>query len=123
SDKGEGNQEEFQPSGQMNKQGNEIPEKPHQSPENESPINTSKGKRRASNYSRSKMITRGLNSGGEEVRYWEKEEKEKDRSFEMAKLEQLALQEHIGKKYDLMTYCFLSVKRTEEIEQLENLVK
>ncbi|KNZ55940.1 hypothetical protein VP01_253g10, partial [Puccinia sorghi] len=36
---------------------------------------------------------------------WEKEEKEEDRSFDMTNLEQLASQEHIGKKYDLITQC------------------
>ncbi|KNZ51161.1 hypothetical protein VP01_4063g2 [Puccinia sorghi] len=54
---------------------------------------------------------------------WEKDEKEKDQSFEMAKLEQLASQEHIGKKYDLITHCVVSGKITEDIERLENLFK
>ncbi|KNZ45807.1 hypothetical protein VP01_779g9 [Puccinia sorghi] len=66
---------------------------------------------------RSKMMTRGLNWRRKNFNHtwaleekkwnhginmeenkldWEKEEKEKDRSFEMAKLEQLASQEHIG---------------------------
>ncbi|KNZ52890.1 hypothetical protein VP01_340g10, partial [Puccinia sorghi] len=44
-------------------------------------------------------------------------------SFEMAKLEQLASQEHIGKKYDLITQCVVSGISTEELERLENLVK
>ena len=54
---------------------------------------------------------------------WEKEEKEKDRRFEMAKLERLASQDHIGKKYDLVTQCVVSGKSTEEIERLANLFK
>ena len=54
---------------------------------------------------------------------WEKEEKEKDRRFEMAKLERLASQDHIGKKYDLVTQCVFSGKSTEEIERLANLFK
>ncbi|KNZ61758.1 hypothetical protein VP01_13617g1, partial [Puccinia sorghi] len=54
---------------------------------------------------------------------WEKEEKEKDRSFEMAKLERLASQEHIDKKYDLINQCVVSRKSTEEIEQLANFFK
>ncbi|KNZ47979.1 hypothetical protein VP01_59g6 [Puccinia sorghi] len=37
---------------------------------------------------------------------WEKDSKEKDRSFEMTNLDQLTSQEHIGKKYDLITQCF-----------------
>ncbi|KNZ44549.1 hypothetical protein VP01_9048g1, partial [Puccinia sorghi] len=39
-------------------------------------------------------------------------------SFEMAKLDLLASQEHIGKKYDLITHCVLSRRRIEEIEWL-----
>ncbi|KNZ46257.1 hypothetical protein VP01_7424g1 [Puccinia sorghi] len=54
---------------------------------------------------------------------WEKDEKEKDPSFEMAKLEQLASQEHIGKKYYLINQCVASSKSTEEIERLANLFK
>ncbi|KNZ51395.1 hypothetical protein VP01_3973g9 [Puccinia sorghi] len=46
---------------------------------------------------------------------WENEEKEKGRSFEIAKLEKLALQVHIGKKYYLINKCVLSGKSTEEI--------
>ncbi|KNZ53077.1 hypothetical protein VP01_3350g2 [Puccinia sorghi] len=53
----------------------------------------------------------------------EREEKEKDRSFEMAKLEQLESQEHIGKKYHLITQCIVSRKSIEEIELLANLFK
>ena len=53
----------------------------------------------------------------------EKDEKEKDRSFEMAKLDRLASQDHIGKKYDLITQCVVSGKSTEEIERLANLFK
>ena len=41
----------------------------------------------------------------------------------MAKLERLASQEHIGKKYDLITQCVVSGKSTEEIERLANLFK
>ncbi|KNZ54389.1 hypothetical protein VP01_295g2 [Puccinia sorghi] len=45
----------------------------------------------------------------------EKEEREKERIFVMAKLNQLASQENIGKNYDLITQCVVSIKRTEEI--------
>ena len=41
----------------------------------------------------------------------------------MAKLERLASQDHIGKKYDLVTQCVVSGKSTEEIERLANLFK
>ncbi|KNZ61792.1 hypothetical protein VP01_13578g1 [Puccinia sorghi] len=41
----------------------------------------------------------------------------------MAKLEQLASQENIGKNYDLTTQCVVSGKITEEIEHLANLFK
>ena len=54
---------------------------------------------------------------------WEKEEKDRDRSFEMAKLDRLASQDHTGKKYDFITQCVLNGKSTEEIEQLANLFK
>ncbi|KNZ64658.1 hypothetical protein VP01_10068g2 [Puccinia sorghi] len=54
---------------------------------------------------------------------WEKEEKGKDQSFEMAKLDQLPSPEHIGKKYDLITQCVASGRSTEEIERLANLFK
>ncbi|KNZ48308.1 hypothetical protein VP01_5761g1 [Puccinia sorghi] len=144
----------------------ELPENPNQSPEKETPNNTSKGKQRASNYqninpshtkgsSKSEMKVRILalrfshlinqnltedgltfemlkfekqvknNDKGVELEKkkfnhsleekkldWEKEEKEEDQSFEMAKLEQLASQEHIRKKYDLITQCVVRGKRT-----------
>ena len=54
---------------------------------------------------------------------WEKEEKDRDQSFEMAKLDCLASQDHTGKKYDFLTQCVLNGKSTEEIEQLANLFK
>ena len=44
---------------------------------------------------------------------WEKEEKDRDQSFEMAKLDCLASQDHTGKKYDFLTGCVLNVKITE----------
>ncbi|KNZ63930.1 hypothetical protein VP01_10837g1, partial [Puccinia sorghi] len=60
----------------------------------------------------------------EEKLDWEKEEKEKDRNFDMAKLEQLESQENIGKNYDLIAQCVLSRKITEDqIEHLANLFK
>lgn len=55
--------------------------------------------------------------------HWEKEEKEKDQQFEMAKLDRLTSQEHIGKKYDLITQCVANGKSVEEIERLANLFK
>ena len=54
---------------------------------------------------------------------WEKEEKDRDQSFEMAKLDCLASQDHTGKKYDFLTQCVLNGKSTEEIERLANLFK
>ncbi|KNZ50059.1 hypothetical protein VP01_4620g1 [Puccinia sorghi] len=115
----------------------EIPEKPNQSLGKETPNNTSKGKQRASNYQninpkRKAQVARdGLSFDmlkfewqvknddkglGEKKLDWEKEEKEKDQSFEMAKLEKLASQEHIGKNCNLLTQCVVSRNRTEEID-------
>ena len=54
---------------------------------------------------------------------WEKEEKDKDRNFEMAKLDRMASQDHTGKKYDFLTQCVLNGKSTEEIERLASLFK
>ena len=54
---------------------------------------------------------------------WDKEEEEKDRSFEVANLNQLASQANIGKNYDLINQCVVSGKSTEGIERLANLFK
>ena len=54
---------------------------------------------------------------------WEKEEKDRDQSFEMAKLDCLASQDHTGKEYDFLTQWVHNGKSKEEIEQLENLFK
>jgi len=54
---------------------------------------------------------------------WEKEEKDKDRNFEMAKLDCMASQDHTGKKYEFLTQCVLNGKSTEEIERLASLFK
>ncbi|KNZ59904.1 hypothetical protein VP01_1645g2 [Puccinia sorghi] len=45
------------------------------------------------------------------------------KSFEIAKLKQLAAQENFGKKYDFITQCVVSGKSTEEIEKMANLFK
>ncbi|PLW17303.1 hypothetical protein PCANC_14143 [Puccinia coronata f. sp. avenae] len=52
---------------------------------------------------------------------WEKDEKAKDRTFELSKLGTLADKENLGKKYELVTQCVTSGKSTEEIERLAKL--
>jgi hypothetical protein len=52
---------------------------------------------------------------------WQKEEKDWDRNFEMAKLDHLASQEHVAKKYDLVTQCVAKGKSVEEIERLAKM--
>lgn len=54
---------------------------------------------------------------------WEREEKDKDCQLEIEKLDRLASQSHIGKKYDLVIQCVVSGKTTEEIERLATLFK
>ncbi|PLW34224.1 hypothetical protein PCASD_15043 [Puccinia coronata f. sp. avenae] len=52
---------------------------------------------------------------------WEKDEKAKDRTFELSKLGTLADKENLGKKYELVTQCVTTGKSTEEIERLAKL--
>ncbi|KNZ48445.1 hypothetical protein VP01_5668g2, partial [Puccinia sorghi] len=66
-----------------------------------------------------KVRRSGITGSSWRRRSWtgKRRRKKKDRSFEMAKLEQLASQENIGKKYDLSTQCVVSRKSPEEIHE------
>ncbi|KAI9625525.1 hypothetical protein KEM48_010787 [Puccinia striiformis f. sp. tritici PST-130] len=54
---------------------------------------------------------------------WEKEERAKDRQFEIEKLDRLASQDNVGKKYELVTKCIQTGVKTEEIMRLAELFK
>ncbi|POV99325.1 hypothetical protein PSTT_13857 [Puccinia striiformis] len=54
---------------------------------------------------------------------WEKEERAKDRQFEIEKLDRLASQDNVGKKYELVTKCIQTEVKTEEIMRLAELFK
>ncbi|KNZ51590.1 hypothetical protein VP01_3896g2, partial [Puccinia sorghi] len=113
-----------------------------ESPEKEMPKDTSKGRQRASTSQNINPKGRGRSSKyilKFECQEWdhgiklkekkwdhgirpeerkvdcEKEEKEKDKSFEMANLEQLEFQKHIGKKYYLITQCVVSLKTQKRL--------
>ncbi|KNZ57748.1 hypothetical protein VP01_2082g4 [Puccinia sorghi] len=171
SDEGKGNQEEFQPSGQLNKQGRPainnkttgiMLEKGKNSSSSEilpsgqltpsekvghQTVRTSTPRvephqrklKILSNHTRKmasalRYLNLSMELGEKKLDHrikmeeknlgLEKEEKEKYWSFDMTKLEQLASQEHIGKKYDLITQCVVSGKSTDqEIDQMANLFK
>jgi hypothetical protein len=52
---------------------------------------------------------------------WEKDEKQKDQTFELSKLGNLVYEENLGKKFELVTQCVTSGKSNEEIECLAKL--
>ncbi|KNZ45074.1 hypothetical protein VP01_850g1 [Puccinia sorghi] len=99
--------------------------KPNQSPEKEIPNNTSKVKKEGINLLENQPLESSHAKWDHSTKLeeksldWDKEEKEKDRGFEITKLDGLALKEN----YDLITQCLVRGKSTEEIERLANLFK